>query len=260
MQFSWPAFGFAVANFLILVGLLYTFLHKPLLRVLQQRSENVTAARKEAEAQARAAEQARAEYEGKLAGTVAEREKTLTEARQQADQARNELIEKAKAEADREIANRKQAYEREQRDAVKQLQSDIVDVAVTAARGILEQAADAELDGKLHAKLLAELDALAGSDERRKELGPIDPQLPVRVRSARALPEPQRAELGDRIKGVARAEATVQFETDQSLVAGTRVEFGALAVDASLADVLVAVRDRVAELAGSDPQPAEAKT
>ena len=41
LEFSWPAFAFAVVNFLILVGLLYRFLHKPILAVLEQRRQGI---------------------------------------------------------------------------------------------------------------------------------------------------------------------------------------------------------------------------
>ena len=44
----------------------------------------------------------------------------------------------------------------------------------------------------------------------------------------------------------------VEFVTDESLIAGARVELSSVAVDASLADAVVAVRQRMAELAGGE--------
>ncbi|MBN1675867.1 MAG: F0F1 ATP synthase subunit B [Kiritimatiellae bacterium] len=253
-EFSLLSFVFAVVNFLILVGLLYKFLHKPLLNLIEKRRVAIEQARREAAAEAEKARRAREDYERKLAAADEERDKVLSETRQSADAARRDLLEKAKGEAEREVANLKQTYERERREALSALEEEIAGVSVELAGRVLEKLVDTGVESKLHAQLLAELDALAGGDGQPKRPGAGGGGLPVRVVSARALEGAARQAIADRVRACTGGDTEPEFKADSALIAGTRVEFGDRAVDASLADVLAGVRERVAALGGREQQ------
>ncbi len=251
LEFSWLAFGFAVVNFIILVGLLWKFLHKPLLGVLESRRQSIEEAQKKAKEEADKAEQVRKDYESKLAGAAQEADDIRTKASQAATDAGKKLVDKATAAAETEIANRERAYERESREAQKALQRDIITTAVDVAGDILRKLVDSDVQSQLQNRLLAELDKVAASGDQSTQA-----LLPVRVTSAVELAEADRKKIAERVHQIAGKSAKIEFEVDAELIAGARVEFSSSAVDASLSDVLAQVRERAAAEASAEA-PAE---
>jgi len=243
LEFTWQSFVFAVINFLILAALLYRFLHRPLLAVLDKRRQSLAQARKDAEKGLDNAKRKQAEYEAKLAEAEDEARRVVAEAREAAEQARRESLERAKSEAERESARLKQAYEQERRDALRDLQREVAQTVTGLAQRVLDQAAGADLDAKLHEKLLAELEALAS--ETHTPAGRNTAR--VRVVSARDPDASRRKALEKSIRAVAGDAAEIAFETDEALGAGARLEFADTAVDATLSDLLAAVGEHAAE-------------
>lgn len=262
LEFTWQSFAFAVVNFLVLIALLYKFLHKPLLGVLQERRKRLQEADRKAKEETEKAQQAWKEYQDKLAQIDGERERILSEARAGAEAGRDKLLDQARQEAEREVARRKSAWERERREALKSVQQDVATVCLEIARGILLKLAGEDVDTRLNAQLAAELDALASGGERRVTAQPSSARAAVRVVSARELTEQQRSEIQQRVQALAGDLAEVEYGTDGKLIAGTRVEFGDLAVDSTLSDVLSRVAERVEELVSESaeaPESAEAE-
>jgi len=240
LEFTWQSFAFAVVNFLILAFLLYKLLHRPLLRVLDKRSQGIEETRKAAAEETVKARQAREEYEAKLAAAEQERDKLLADARTSAEEAGRKLVEKASAQARRDVDGLRQAYEQERLDALKKCREDIVAAGIEIAQLALEKTVDTDLHSRLNDRLIRELDGLA-SEAPENRTHTFEGELPVRVISARALHKGERKDVQQRIKALAGDDAEIAYETEKTLIAGTRVEFSAMAVDSSLRDVLDAV-------------------
>jgi len=255
LQFTWQAFLLTILNFLILVALLYKFLHKPLLNALKKRRERIEAAQSEAEEQARQAESARREYEARCANISQERDQLFADARAKTEKDREAILQKARGDAERQFASQKSAYERERREALTDMQEDIVGVALETAQTILKKLVDDEVRARLHAQLIEQLDALASKQDAKRELA--GPGSSVHVVSAQPLSEEQRGALLERIEAIAGAAAEVEFDVDEGLIAGARVEFSARAIDATLSDIAESVRERLGQLAAEEQEPAE---
>ena len=249
LEFTWPSFIFAIVNFLILVALLYRFLHRPLLQVLEKRRHDIEEARKEAEHATEEARAAQKEYERKLASVHEERDTLLSEARREAQNARERILEKAREEADREVANRRRDWERQRHESLQSLQQDLVGISLDLARRILEKLTDADLEARLLAMLERELADLASRTNKEERRDLLAGQAPARVVSAKRLDKKQRLNIQKRIQALSDGPVEVEFDTDGDLIAGVRVEFSSLAVDATLADVLAATQERFSETA-----------
>lgn len=252
LEFTWGRFAVAAINFLLLVVILYKLLHKPLLAVLARRQKAIEAAHKAAEEEAEEARQMQEEYAGKLATIKKGRDGLLAEARQKAEAAREDLIRKAQREAAREVANLKRDWERHRRDAMDAVREEIVEVSLELARHVLRQLTDTDVEARLHAQLRQELEGLAADADEQTRRSLFAAGGPVRVVSAAALEEEERREIEERIGALSDDPVELSFETDEDLIAGTRVEFSSQAIDASLADVLAAARERFEQLA---PEP-----
>ncbi len=241
LEFTLSGFLFAIINFLILVALLYKFLHKPLLAVLEKRKTAIETAQNAAREQSEKATALTQEYQQKLDGIEEERDKLLSDAKRRADAARDELLEKARGEAEREVANLKHDWERQERDAVEALQERVVQTAIGLAGKILTQLADSDVETCLRKQLFAELDGLAAASEK-EGLGLFAEDAPVRVVSAGPLDDDARGELEKRVAALPNgAKVKLEFSDDAALVAGTRIEFVSIAVNANLADVVQTV-------------------
>jgi len=242
-SFSLPMFIFAIVNFVILAGLLYKFLHKPLLAVLAARQKRLQDAADDAARKTSEADAVRSEYDGKLDGLHQEREDLLTGARKEAETARDGLLAKARDDAERQTANLQRDWERQRHDALNDMQDGILDVALDLVRRIFRKVADADFDERMDARLILQLKLLAeraDANLRRELLGD---GVPVRVISAAELGDERRAELLAAIAEVTGVDdVEIEFDTQPEMVVGARVEFSSLAVDASLTDVLAAVR------------------
>jgi F-type H+-transporting ATPase subunit b len=244
-DFSFGAYAFSIINFLVLVALLYKFLHKPLLNILDKRRERIEGKEQAAERKAQEADAKRREYEDKMAGLQEERDKLLAEARKQADEKRQEMLEEAREAAARHAENMKRDWQRQERDALDRLENEILAASVEMVRRIVNKLTDADFEQRMEDRLLAQLDELAARDDEalREEL--FDADVPVRVASAREMPDDQREFIRGKIQAIAgEREVQVEFSEDSDLVAGARVEFSSMAVDASLADILEAARAR----------------
>jgi F-type H+-transporting ATPase subunit b len=232
-DFSWLSFGYAVVNFLILAGILWKFLHKPILSALEKRRLSIEEAHKKAADAVSESERLKGEYEGKLAGAATERDLLLADARQAAEESKQKAIEQAKEQAEREVADLKKAFERERDEALKTLQKDIADAGINVAETVLRKTVDRDMAAALHAGLLQSLDDMPIAEEK----------MPVRVTSACELAAPEKDQIVERVRRVAGASVEIDFATDAALIAGVRVEFSAAAVDASLADLPARVRE-----------------
>jgi len=256
LEFTWPTFVFAVVNFLILVLLLYRLLHKPLLDVLEKRRKAIEQARKEAEDAVQKAQAVRAEYEGKLASMHDERDKMLSEARNRIQEVRDKVLSETADRANKEVAKLRDDWEHQRRDAMESLEKEITEVSLDLARSILQKLTDDDLDERLMALLHRELGALASPERRDRHRDLFASGAAVRVASARPLESAARRQVQERIEALSEGPVEVRFEADPDLIAGARVEFSSMALDASLADVLDATRERLAEMAPEQPREA----
>jgi len=254
LEFTPTSFLFAIVNFILLAALLYKFLHKPLLEVLEKRRKGLEDAQREAQEKNAEATEIKGTYERRLAGIEEERDKLLAAARRDAEAAREGLLKDAREEARREAENLKRDWDRQARDALDSLRDDVVTVSLDLAGKVLGQLADADLENRLRESLYTKLNGLVSEGDAHSREDLFSGDAPVRVVSAKPLEELEQRRMTERIRMLAPGSVEVSFETDEALVAGVRVEFVSLAVDASLSDVVAAARERLAA-----PGPAAAE-
>ncbi len=251
LEFSWESFIFAIANFFILAALLFWLLHKPLLTVLAKRKQGIADTQQSASEAQKNADALKQDYEKKLSELAVDRDRVLAEARKKAEESGTELQAEARADAERDVADLRKAFEQEAADALRELQADIATTSVEMARGILSETTGEDLDRRLTAKLHEQLQAHAPADGQAGIAGSGD--LPVRVISAREPDADSRNRTTELVNAIAGPGTEVSFETDPTLVAGARVEFCSLAVDATVAGILAGIRERVDELSSEAP-------
>jgi len=138
-----------IVSFLVLLTVLGKYAWKPILKMLGEREDQIRSALEQAErARIEAAEMMK-QNEKNLARAEEEYQKMIREGKILAEKLKDEIVTKAKQQAQHEL---KQASEEIQRsvDAAKlQLRSEIADLAVQAAGKILEETLDEKTQKKL---------------------------------------------------------------------------------------------------------------
>jgi len=147
-------------TFGLLLVLLRAFAWKPLLAVIEERERVV---RDSLESSRRAQEEAESALE--------ENRKILAEARKaaagvvqrgekDAEQVREELLQKARKEGEELLRQGREEMEREKRAAVREIRGVAADLALAAAEKLVEERMDGPLQRRLVERYLEEMDSL----------------------------------------------------------------------------------------------------
>ena len=150
-------------NFVILLGILIFFAYKPLLRVLDQRSERI---RESLEAADRAREEAatsREAIEEQLNEARREGQRLLEASREAADRYRGEEMDRARQEAESFVERARSDIQRERDTAIQEVRANFGDLAITAAERVIRRSLDRQAHEELISQVLEEGEQASGA-------------------------------------------------------------------------------------------------
>lgn len=143
---------FQIINFGVVFGALTYLLYKPILKILDERSQRIEEG--QLAAQKAIAEQEKIEEVKKQTRQKAEKEaaKLLEEANKTATERKNKIIAQAKEEALQEVERLRLAWNEEKRKSVQDMRAQFSDAVIAAAEKVVSQS----LTAKSHAALVEE--------------------------------------------------------------------------------------------------------
>ena len=128
-----------IATFLVLVALLAKFAWRPLLEALERRQESIRKSLDDAQKARQELERLGVESQRILAAARTEAEQILSSTRSDANRFREELKQKAQAEAAGIVKNAERQIELETARALQQIRTEAVDLSVALASKLLER-------------------------------------------------------------------------------------------------------------------------
>jgi F-type H+-transporting ATPase subunit b len=140
------------ATFIVLMVLLYKVAWKPLVAMIDERDRAIAEGLKKAEQAREEAESLMQEQKDKLAETHEEVKAMLEASKKTAENTKTELINQARDEANRIVERGKADLERERLDAISKMKKDISGLVVQAASKLIGM----NLDEKKHQELIEE--------------------------------------------------------------------------------------------------------
>jgi len=146
-----------VITFLILLVILRVIAWKPLVGALTQREKTIAEALEKAEMAREQAEMLLEENNRRLAQAEHEAQKIIRAGKEAADKARSELLEKTHQDTRRMVEQAKAEIQREKEAAIVALRDEVADLAVKAASKIIDEHLDEERHRKLVDKFIQEL-------------------------------------------------------------------------------------------------------
>lgn len=255
MEIDWFTFGAQIVNFLILIGLLKHFLYGPILHAMDRREEEITTRLDDAREKRQEAEEEAEQYRAMQEEFEQQRADQLAEAEQEVAERRQNLIQEARDEVEYLEREWHEALERERASFLQDLSERAVEETIAIARRALKDLANARLEDQAFEIFLERLYALGGDQERELVQALRSTDGAVTVRSAFGLSEKQRERIREALQAHIEDVPDLAAEADEALGFGVELRVGdrkvAWTLESYLAHLLDRVRKRLdAELKG----------
>lgn len=217
MSADWWTLGIQFLNVAILMWILAHFFWKPVARMIDKRRDQVDETLANAEKARRKVEAAQADVARVRAGFDAEREEVLSRAREEAREAKDNLLAQARNEAERIRQDAEEATRRERASAERAWADSASRLAVEIARRLLSTTEAGQAQAGLLDGLMEELSGL--SDRQRSH----DAGDRLQVTSAVELSPEERETCREGIRRALGADWAMDFVVDPELLAGFEV-------------------------------------
>lgn len=155
-----PSLVAYLVNFILLLGILGVFAYKPLMRMLDERTERI---RESLEAADRAREEAASAQEAiqeQIDEARREGQRIMDQTREAAERFRTEEMDKARQEAEAFVERAKADIARERDTALQEVRASFGDLAITAAERVIRSSLDRTAHESLINQVLEEGESL----------------------------------------------------------------------------------------------------
>ncbi|MGN1123359.1 MAG: F0F1 ATP synthase subunit B [Eubacterium sp.] len=155
LKFDWNIL-FTLINLVIFYFLIRRFLFKPILNAMDKRREMIDKQFKEADEAKSQAQELKNEYEAQLDGVENEKKQIISDARKNAKQEYNKILDKAQADADKLKADAKRSSDLACEKAKLAVKEEIASLAMEAAQKVVESSTSPQTDSDLYDEFLNE--------------------------------------------------------------------------------------------------------
>lgn len=149
-----------IVNFALLAVLLYFVAYKPILRMLDQRSERIKQGLEDAELASRRAAEMEQEFDQRLAEARKEGQEIIAQATQMSEKARLEILETAREEARTQVEKAKDEISRERELAMSELRQQVADLSLNISEKVIGESLDQQRQRDLIAEFLEQTEEL----------------------------------------------------------------------------------------------------
>jgi F-type H+-transporting ATPase subunit b len=149
-----------IVNFTLLAVLLYFVAYKPILRMLDERSDRIKKGLEDAEAASRRAAEIEQGFEQRMAEARKDGQEIIAQATQRSERQRHEILDEARAQARAEIEKAKEEIARERESAMAELRQQVADLSLTISEKVIGETLDEKRQRKLIAEFLEQTEEL----------------------------------------------------------------------------------------------------
>jgi F-type H+-transporting ATPase subunit b len=149
-----------IVNFTLLAVLLYVVAYKPVLRMLDDRSDRIKKGLEDAESASRRAAEMEQEFEQKLAEARREGQEIVAQATKMSEKQRQDILAQAREDAGALIERAKDEIGRERDLAMGELRQQVADLSLTISEKVIGEALDERQQRRLIAEFLEQTEEL----------------------------------------------------------------------------------------------------
>jgi len=155
-----PTLVAQIVNVVILLGLLYLVAYKPVMRMLDERSQRVKESMEQTDAIKEQAARAEEEVKKQLEAASREGQERIAQAIQIGEDVKQKAQQEARQEAETLISRGRTEIQRERDEAIDELRKEVADLTILAAGKVIERSLDKKAHRELIDKALEESTAL----------------------------------------------------------------------------------------------------
>jgi len=146
-----------IISFVILVAILGKYAWKPIIKALGEREDAIRSALAQADRARSEAADLLKKNEESMARADQEFQNMLREGREMAEKVKEEIVTKARQQAQQELQRATEEIQRNVESARQQLRTEVADLAIKAAEKILDESLDAQKQKKMVNSFLDQL-------------------------------------------------------------------------------------------------------
>jgi len=139
-----------IVNFAILFGLLYLVAYKPILRMLDERSRKIKESMEQTEFIKEQAAHAEEEFEKRIESAAKEGQEVVARAAKTGEELKQKTQQQAEQEGEALINRARAEIQRERDEAIGELRKEFADLTIMAAEKVI----DRSLDKKAHRQII----------------------------------------------------------------------------------------------------------
>ena len=247
---NWSTLLLQILNFGIMVFILSRVFFKPVVRILDERAQQVTKALQEAEEREKKATEAQAQYEK----TLAEAQEQVLVMQQQAQedllQTKQQVLSEAREQVQKMRETTELDLEQARQEAVAGHRRELGYLAIELSSRLMRQSGGQAFQAASMQEFLDRLALLPPEQYRQALADDESPTVQVQVVSTLVLEDEERIALETRTAKLLEREIEVRYRVDPSLIGGATMRFGGVVIDGSLSGQLQTLNERY--LAGTE--------
>ncbi len=155
-----PSLVAYLVNFILLLGILGFFAYKPLMRMLDERTERIRESLEAADQARQEAANAQEAIQEQITEARREGQRIMDQTREAAERFRTEEMEKARLEAEAFVERARSDIQRERDTALQEVRASFGDLAITAAERVIRSSLDRRAHEDLINQVLEEGESL----------------------------------------------------------------------------------------------------
>ncbi len=245
-MFNWWTFGFQTINFFVVLYILYKLFFNPLKNIIQKRDESIKKRLEKLEAGEIKIREQEQHYQEKLKEIDILKDKTLSIAKNEAEQERNQILDEADKELEIERLKQKSIQELER----KKVDSAIKEQSLQFSLDYIARFAGELIDNQMHQKLIEKfLHELKNADEItafKKEMKTKECE--IKLTTPLKIEEQTLSKIKETLKNIFDTK-TLSFETfsDKVLIGGIKLEIENKIVDGSIHGALKQLEEKASK-------------
>ena len=227
---------FQIINFLVLVVVLYYLLFRKIIQRAEIRKQEMEKIRKNMIDDLQNAERLKMDLELEIQNIDARIEEAFDKAKSDLEEIRNKVLDEVKGEAEQILRQSRESARMAQEQSMEDLQSKIVQSAVSMAENLLQKVASDEM----HNQLIKEINdrvlelgrrEMARIETIRKSLTDREPIL--FIETAKPLLKEQQAGIIRTFSALADRNVKLEIKHDENMICGIRIRLGDYIIDNS---------------------------
>lgn len=157
MHIDYHELIWAIINFSVLLAILYKFLYGPLLKVMENRQNEIKNNISQAEEIRNEAEVLRAQLKQEMEKARSDARETMEKAVKTAEETKNQIISEAKDTANNIVVKAQEEIQREKEQALADIRNEVASLAILAAGKVIGKTMTAEEHDQLVDKYIQEV-------------------------------------------------------------------------------------------------------